>query len=61
MVGHLGAGQWPVRRAVEGAARRDDSAAGLGCRKGAVPPIICMIALTVFAKRLGDEKMLAGR
>lgn len=27
----------------------------------AVPPVICVIALYVFAKRLGDEKMLAGR
>lgn len=27
----------------------------------AVPPVICAIALYVFAKRLGDEKMLAGR
>ena len=27
----------------------------------AVPPVICVVALYVFAKRLGDEKMLAGR
>lgn len=27
----------------------------------AVPPVICVIGLYVFAKRLGDEKMLAGR
>lgn len=27
----------------------------------AVPPVVCLIGLYVFAKRLGDEKMLAGR
>jgi len=27
----------------------------------AVPALVCMIALSVFAQRLGDEKMLAGR
>ena len=26
-----------------------------------VPSVICLIALVVFARRLGDEKMLAGR
>ena len=27
----------------------------------AVPPLVCALALYVFAKRLGDEKMLGGR